>query len=397
MSPNCRQCGAPLPAAEARGACATCGTLFGGIAEVEEYARAVVAGRTDLPRPAALPGRRMKVSFESAVGSAYREGQTPGRLRVRISTAHGFNLVMWPFSAATLACVIYVWQLRGVEGFHFGLAIASLLIGLYALKRTLTLFDRFELEVADGVVRSTSSRFWPRAVRTVRIEDIAQLYAAQVGRLYALLALKRDGKKQFVAAGIGSAELALYLERQVEAAAGLADAPVPEELARNAPLPAPPNRLRFALIEMALIGGIVTAGMLTLRGCGTPLATLDLTDEAQEAAFSLDKPARIFFSAELELRRADYRYRDGIPRALRYELGVLRGDQTVTTLTCDPVEMFVWVSGSHNDYIQSLEGSIDDCSVELPAGSYRLRARRVWNGGVDRPDYEETRVVLRTK
>lgn len=391
---TCRQCAAPLPPASpgGAGACGACGTLFGLQSELEEYARAVLEGRSDVTRPASLPQSRMRVEWKGGGEDGYR-GSGGGRLRIRLGYFNSYSALLWPVSLLALGAVGYGWWfVRGA--FTWILVVPSLIIGLRALRRTLALFDRFELTLDEKELRSASSRFWPRRIVQIPRASLKQLFAIKAGRGYALLASAQEGKGRIVAFPVASAELAWYLERQVELAAGITDEAVSAELDRTMPAPKA-NVARMAAFETLFLALLAGGAVFGVRSCGVPLGTLAVRDTPQDLSVVLNKEGVLFFSAELDFAKRTYRSRDAVPRSLRYQIAVLQGDQQVHAMDCDPVNMFVWVSSTSNKNFSSIEGRMDGCSVRLPGGTYTVRVARTWQAGVPRVHYSTTKISPR--
>ncbi len=390
----CRHCTAPLPPVGpgGAGACSACGTLFGLQADLEEYAKAVLDGRSDVPRPSALPQKRMRVEWQRSADENYRERRA-GRLNIVISHLAARSLALWPLTLLAAGGVAYGWwYLRGT--FSWILALATLFVAARVVRRTLTLFDRFELSLDESTLRTSTSRFWPRRVVELPRANVAQLFAIKPARGYGLAAATKDGKTRIIAFPIATAELAWYLERQVELAAGIGDKAVAKELNRSMPAPKTSTRL-LTFVEVGFLLLLTGGAVFGVRSCGAPLGSVAVQEVPRELSVELPKAGVLFFSTELDFAQSRYYGLDEVPRSMRYDIQVLQGAKALHSMSCDPVDMFIWVSSTTNKKYSSVEGRMNGCAVKLPAGTYTVRVARTWLPGPRRVRYSQTEITAR--
>lgn len=389
---NCRNCAAPLPdpAAVAAGACPSCGTLFGARAEIEEYAQAVLAGRPEVQRPPGLPPD-MKVRWDP-------RGPDPaaGELTLTIRYLRPIVIVPFTFGLVALAALVYGWHLA-LEAQRWWVAVlASPLVGIYAWVRVTSVFDRLFVRVADGVVVVQQRRFWPKIETRLRIDEIRQLFATHGGNAYHVCARKADGKVVPLVKNLRTPQLAVYFERQLEQVSRIADQAEANELARNAPLPKPSSRVRALVVDAVFMAVILGVPMLLLTMCGSELGELAVKDEPSEIAFDVERGGRVYFTSEIDLVDNDWLYREDIPRSFSYRIQILKAGKPFAELHCDPFDVFVWVSGSNNKYIDSFWGPMERCAVQVSEpGTYTLRAWRSWKPGMPRIRLEESNLAPR--
>jgi hypothetical protein len=365
--------------------------------EIERYARAVLARRRDVAAPGTLGERRVRVQLdEDSSAFGYRESpQTTRKLLIKLSYFSSFNLWMLPVGLAAACGVAHAWWLRRAAGFSLWLAAITLLVAALVLRRVLALFDHFEIRVTDGVLRTRDSLFWPRLVRTVRLEDVTQLFVTERAGAFAVAARLRDGRSQTIVSNIASADFALYLERLIEIAFELPQLQVPGEIDRNAAPPRGSVR-RAAVIQAAVMAILAGGSVVMVRGCGVPLAELDLADEPRERRFTVERPTEVFVTTDLEFTHAKWRTLSEVPKALVYEIEI-RGAASVVELSCDPTDVFLWISSSSGESLSSYEGPIRRCTAMLPPGSYSISARRVWRPELPRIELDSTSITLRAR
>ena len=142
--------------------------------EIERYARAVLAGRRDVAAPGTLGERRVRVQFDDGSSSfGYREPRLPARkLWIQLGFLSRVNLWILPVALAACAGIAHAWWLRRAADPSLWLAAITLFVAVLALRRVLALFDRFEVRVADGVLRTRDSLFWPRLLRGAGYAEI---------------------------------------------------------------------------------------------------------------------------------------------------------------------------------------------------------------------------------
>ncbi|MCA9595109.1 MAG: hypothetical protein KC776_17450 [Myxococcales bacterium] len=393
---SCRNCGAPLPdlGGQATGACPSCGTLYGERAELEEYAAAVVSGQP-VARPKELDTSRLKVSFEPAVSGDYRSPGAGGTLTISLRYLNPMTLLAFFLGVVALAALGYVWYLAVEQSSFLAPTLVSLPLGLYAWKRLTSIFDGLLIRVAEGKLYCRQSRFWPRVQSELSAKDITQLFTAKMGRGYCLYARLADGKVKPLIRHIGNPVLGVYFERQIEVALGLQDRPEQQELAKNRKLPGRASRPLAVVMEVAVLSLLVGIPMFTLKGCSTGLAELSVGDQPSEVGFELEEGANVKLTSEIDLATHDWRYRDDIPRAFTFEIEILQGQKSVTRLSCDPFDVFVWVSSSDNHYVDSFWGPMNHCSTKLGSGHYTLRAVRKWKPNMQRLPLDASKLGVR--
>jgi hypothetical protein len=390
---GCRNCGTPLPGDQATGACPACGTLYGERAELEEYAAAVISG-LPVERPKAIATPRLKVRFKRGAS----DGTTPlgdGSLDITLRYFSPRTLLAFLLGLLALAGLAYIWQLALTNHSYVVAGLVSVPVGFYVWVRVTALFDGLVVRLAGGKLQCSQSRFWPRTQVRLPTADIVQLFTVQAGGAFSLLARTANGKSRLLVRNIGDAELGVYLERQLELALGVADQPVQSELPRGAALPKRASRVRPFLVEIGLLGLFVVAPVFGMRACGVSMAELAVGDQPKEASFVLDRSGPLFFTANIHLVSHHFRGRSQVPRVMTFQIEILQGDRSVTTLSCDPFDVDVWTSGGGKYYVDSFWGPMSHCTVKLPAGRYTLRAVRRWKPGAKRVVFEESVLELR--
>jgi hypothetical protein len=381
---GCRNCGAPLPDEAALGACPSCGTLYGERAEIDEWARAVVAGRPEVERPKFLATPRLKVEFEPEISDGHRRAGPSARLTIVFRYFGAMALLSLLLGSLALAGLVYVWVL-GIRARSWVIPpLVTLPVGFYAWARITSVFDRLLIRAAEGQLFCQQNRFWPHIESKVAIDDIAQLFAAQTGGAYSVLARLKDGKSKLLVRNMANPRFAVYLERQVEHALGIEDRPEEKELPKDAVLPRSVSRKKMLAIEVVLLAVFVLAPIVGLSACGTSLFELEVGDTPTEASFDLKQHRSVTFTSDIDLSEAKWRYREDIPRVVTFEIHLLRDGVELQTLYCDPFDVFAWTTTSSNKRLSSFWGPMHGCSAELDAGHYTLRAVRNWKAGAPR-------------
>jgi hypothetical protein len=393
---GCRNCAAPLPdlGAQATGACPSCGTLYGVRAEIEDYAAGVVAGRP-VERPKSLASSRLKVRFDPGAGGDYRNRGADRTLTITLRYFSKMSFVSLLLGLLGLAGLGYVWYV-GVQTHSYVIAgLVTLPVGFYIWARVSSVFDSLLIRASGGELIYVQSDIRPRIQAKVPIADITQLFTARTGRTFVLVARLRDGTAKLLVRDIGKAELAIYLERQIELALGIQDQAVDKELPKNAPSPKRASPLKVFVIEFAILTVFVLAPSLGMKACGTSLAEIAVADEPHQTDFELKKATRLSFTSEIELTESNWRYPKDIPRAMTFEIEILQAGKTISQLSCDPFEVFAWTTRSHNHSLNGFWGPMDNCVLELAPGHYTVRAARKWKPNMQRIGLDESVLGLR--
>ena len=226
---TCRNCGAGLsPEPGARGdpiiVCQHCGSVH----ERDRAARSAEAS-TDAaavePRRLAPPARFKVEHPDGGLRVSWRKGRRAGAIMLGL-----FSLI-WLGAA-------------GVSGF-WPLLLIGPVLGYYALVRGI---NRLTLHAdATAIVLRQGPLPWPGAMRLARA-DVVQLFSTmkvtrvrdgsdgrervRTRRSYRVRARLQDGRRVNLVGGLSSADQALWLEREVERATGIADVPVEGEIRR---------------------------------------------------------------------------------------------------------------------------------------------------------------------
>jgi hypothetical protein len=176
--------------------------------------------------PEATDAPRARPTLQLPVGMSMTEGRELVIRRRWLRRKHWFLLVMFAGAAVYVA---YLWATLG--------ASAWLVVGtLFVVSSNLNLAAMFLNATSvtagtDGVtVRHgpLPSLFARNA--SLKTSDIAQLYAAKFGALFAVEAKLKSGAVARLVAPLVAPEQALFIEQRLERALGLKDAPVEGEL-----------------------------------------------------------------------------------------------------------------------------------------------------------------------
>ena len=404
MSSGCKRCGKALPGSSTGQpvTCPSCGVVQGALAEIDEYAAAVVAGNTDAEPPASLPRRRLKVSFVPASpGAGYRSGASTdealGELTIVLRYFGLRSVAPLLVALAAIGGAAYGWHLAVLSNSFWMSVPSTVLVALFVYFRFTAAFDSLLIRVADGELFARSSRFWPKVQVKIPSGQIQQLFVTRADKGYALIVGFEDFKSQQLVRQIESPVVARYLERQLETVLGLGDRPVAGELSKADAEPKALLRLlrSWALQLLAVILFVVPT-ILGLRACGAELAVLEVLDNPRQVALELPKAGRIYFTSEVDLATAHHGTREGMPRSVALRIQILDGTEPLSDLTCDPLEMTAWVTNGSNNKISGFWGPMDDCSVTLPrAGSFTLRAWRQWDPSKPRLPLAQTILAAR--
>jgi hypothetical protein len=399
-SKSCRNCGAPLAEAAA-GECRGCGTLFGPRPEIREYAEAVLEGNATVARPELLDIAAMRVTIEGdAGGESYRDAAAPSRrLRFELHYGNWKNIAMVPFALAAGGLLIWGWmRLVASELSWWWMVPLALMVGYYVYARVTTVFDRFSLVADRERVRWETSRYWPREVHDIPVSKIAQLCVLHQGNHYTLQLRPKEGQPLGVMT-VALGAIPLYLEALLENVLALADAPVPDEMRHDAPVPKlPKGGTRRRFLETVIVSSMVAVPFVVVASCGRTGREFMLTEQVGEVTVTTEQPAQLKFNTGVEFTSSVWRSLSDVPRTLRYEIEVLSGEKSVAKLNCDPFDTFLWFSNTSNKRLSSFTGSMNGCETSLPAaGSYRIRARRVAQPGAEQLPLKSTELIPRVK
>jgi hypothetical protein len=382
--------------------CPSCGAINGSLREVDEYAAAVVAGRSDVAPPSALPVSRLKVRFEPKVAAGYREGGSAGPARGALTiTLRYFGVrlsIGLLLAAAAIGGLGYGWYLAWAAKSYLIIAIATIPVALFVWFRVSPALDRLLIRVADGELYARTSQFWPKVQTRLPVERIDQLFVRRDGRAYTLHARTADGADEPLVRQISDPTLAWYFERQLEEALGLSDRHVAGQVFKAGPPPKRIGPIRAVAVQLAFLVIFVLSPIVALRACGAELVEVPVSETPQELRLDVPKPGRIYFTSEVEFVAATYRSRSAIPRSLTVHIQLAKNGQQVAQLTCDPLEVTAWVTSSSNDYVSSFWGPMDDCAAAVPeAGELTLRVWRSRKRGMPELRLEETILAARQR
>ena len=177
--------------------------------------------------PVARPsGPRNRATVELPVGMSVEMGAGVVIRRRWLRKKHWFLLALF---APPAVYVAYLWATLGasvwlVIGTLFVVSWNYNLVVMF-LNSTVVSVDASRVLVRHGPLPSLFGRS-----TAIERADIAQLYSAKYGALYAVEAKLKSGKTQRLVAPLVAPEQALFIEQQVERALGLQDVAVAGEL-----------------------------------------------------------------------------------------------------------------------------------------------------------------------
>jgi hypothetical protein len=132
------------------------------------------------------------------------------------------------------------------------------------------------------------------------------------------------------------------------------------------------------LVALLVVGSAVA---LYFTFGGRELGRVRVGDEPRTIRIEASPGAPLVFWTEVELRNDSHAHlqTSRLPHLLDYEIEVLRGEQRVQTLRCNPFDahVFRW-STERNTKNRSYLGRIDGCVVEAPARDLTIRVHRAW-------------------
>jgi hypothetical protein len=217
---KCIACQAPIDPAnvDAERDLATCGRC-GRLMDL----RKVRAASAPAPRPS---GPRTRPTMELPTGMSVETGAGVVIRRRWLRSKHWFLLFLFGPPAAYVAYLwttidASVWLVLGtlfVVSWNYNLVVAF-------VNSTVVSVDASRVVVRHGPLPSPFARG-----TSIAKSDIAQLYAAKYGALFAVEAKLKSGKTQRLVWPLVAAEQALFIEQQVERALGLVDVAVAGEL-----------------------------------------------------------------------------------------------------------------------------------------------------------------------
>ncbi len=236
---------------------ATCGRC-GRLVDLRKV-RAAAAPASEA-RPS---GPRKRTTVELPTGMSVETGQGLVIRRRWLRSKHWFLLVLF---APLAAYVAYLWTTLDtsvwlVLGTLFVASWNYNLVVMFVNSTTVSV-DASRVLVRHGPLPSLFGRS-----TDIARSDIAQLYSAKYGALFAVEAKLKSGKTARVVAPLVAAEQALFIEQQVERALGLVDVAVAGELFDDAPAAfiagkSPPGASSGITLSLGI--PILIAGMLAL-------------------------------------------------------------------------------------------------------------------------------------
>jgi hypothetical protein len=148
------------------------------------------------------------------------------------------------------------------------------------------------------------------------------------------------------------------------------------------------------LVALLLVGSAIA---LYLTYQGNALGRLRVGDEPRTVRIDATPGKPLVLWTEVEVRIDSHArvHTSRLPHILDYEIEVLRGDERVALLQCNPfdVNVFRW-SSERSMKTRSYLGRIEGCTVEAPAGGLTIRARRAWRDRDPGFRFEKTILVI---
>lgn len=181
--------------------------------------------------PAPLPDGIQIRYEESAFASALDPAAAPPVVITRrwLRSKHFVLLLVFWSLAAVVGWLIHEHGLNVATGIAAFLVVSwnYILLTMF-VNRTRITAGRGEVNVTHGPLPSITSR-----KMRFRVEQLKQLYAAQLGPRYIVKADLHDGRSVALVSPLLSADQALFVEQQLERALGIVDFEVPGELASS--------------------------------------------------------------------------------------------------------------------------------------------------------------------
>jgi hypothetical protein len=148
------------------------------------------------------------------------------------------------------------------------------------------------------------------------------------------------------------------------------------------------------LVALLLVG---TAIALYFTYRGNELGRIRVGDEPRMVYVNPEPGKPLVFWTEVELRNESHSHRitSELPHLLDYEIEVLRGEERVAVLRCNPFDsnVFRW-SSERRVTNRSYLGRIRACSVDAPDRNLTIRAHRVWRNRDPAFRFEKTILVI---
>lgn len=406
MRSRCNNCNDPLDApGPASVICAGCGAVQYTKPDIDEFAAAIVDGRTDAASPSAIAGWGAKVGFEPAAPADYRSpgrtDQSRGELTLRLPRWRAWSAARLLVVAAVLAGLGYGLLLAVRGNFYLPLVLAAIPGLIYAAVRLATELDPTLVLVVDGKLLVRPHSRVPRKV-VLPADQVVRLFVTPLTGAYALFARTANNPRpRLLVRRIRRPEVGWYLARQVEHALGIADRPPPRDASQPSPPSEPFTRVWGQLLRLVFLPVIVGTPLVGLWVLGAELAELDVRDERQERPFEARQPGPVYFTADVEFSDYEWKSND-VPRSLQIRIQVQQQDEPIQDLSCDPFEVARWwdgrstLEGKKRGRHISFWGPMDDCTATLPAGGpFTLHAWREWKPDMPRIGFVQTAIAMR--
>ncbi len=381
MEKRCKRCGEALPQDEIVGAspCPSCGALYG----VVPLAKAVVEALEHGQEPEGLPrGLRVEWSSREFGPSPFRSNTARVQADLALEHVQHRRSREWLPMVLSVVLILVTGWLFYRAGFRWWLLVpAALTLRMaHLVLGRLTFLSRLTVD-SEHLTYTTRSHASLRAVtKRFPVQDVRQLYVVKSPTELFELRVRLANDTSETLHSMVNPDLPLLYEALAERALGITDEAAEGELDRHVPNP---RRLWRRLGVILPAAALTVACAVPVEAYGTLLDPLYLDDGPREASLHFSGPVKLRFGSWLYYSEPkDVSTPFGsvakLQRATRFDVELLREDQVLHTLSCDPYDLIgLNFTGDTDPYAFFFGGFMRNCAVELPAGSYTLRAKAV--------------------